>query len=447
MLDSYSNQEIVLFNSPLYRDKVEDGETYLPPLGQGYIITSLRECGIPAALVDCVYDRLSIYDIANIINQGVFPNIGFNIFSVNMILVKDILSRIERDVHIFLGGKAIAHLWKEILSWNIPHPITFIIGEGEKIFPALLKQECTEVPFFEDGFHMVYVVDKNSYYYPRNLDSVNLDRSLFKHREILNRYGRFEACIVASRGCIYDCAFCGGATSVNPNITPRTRGYGSLAKEINDIIQIDPNVRSIRILDDLFLRDRNSIINACTLFNSFPELHWRCMAHINTFIHHQDLMVDMKHSGCDEVFIGIESGSLEIRREIQKLGTPQEVIDIIRRLMTAGIDVKGYFMCGFPGETEEQLQETLGLSEELYNISKSVSGSFRPIVFQFRPYHGTKLFQQLFPDGTSIRYGRQAHLTSSKQQYNFSAGNFSQVNDQVLERYIQKIGHPNKRGF
>lgn len=439
-----NNSKIVLFNSPIYRNQYDDGENYLPPLGQGYIVTSLKNAGIYATLIDCVYERLGVSEIIDIINYGKFPNAGFNIFSINMTLVRKILENINRDIHIFLGGKAIEYLWKEILNWNIMYPITFIIGEGEYIFPSLIMQKCEDPPSYDDGFHKVYTVNKDSRYYPSNLDYVKLDRTLFRGREILNRHGRYEASMIATRGCIYNCSFCGGAVSANPNITARSRGYDSLVDEINDIIQISPMVNSIRFLDDLFLRDRKSILDACAVFSSFPQLHWRCMAHINTFIHNLDLVPAMRTSGCDEVFIGIESGSPEVRLHIHKLGTPQDIITVIHELMAIGIHVKGYFICGFPDETEEQIKETLNLAQNLHNISKSTLGCFHSTVFQFRPYHGTELFNQLFQAEVAINYNRQGYLTSGKQQYNFSAGNFSKVNDTVLEHYIKQIDRLNK---
>lgn len=41
-------------------------------------------------------------------------------------------------------------------------------------------------------------------------------------------------------------------------------------------------------------------------------------------IHNQAFMVNMKNSGCDDVFIGIESGFLEIRRKFINLAHPKK---------------------------------------------------------------------------------------------------------------------------
>lgn len=436
---STSSTEVLIFNSPLYHDNFDDGEDHLPPLGQGYIVTSLNQNGIYAKLIDCVHEQLGVSDIKSIINQSDCQNIGFNVFSVNTDLVREVLTGINRDVQIFLGGKAIEYLWEEVLSWKIQNPIVFIIGEGEYIFSDLVHKKCKEFPIFDDGHNKVYLVNKYSYYYPQNLDSIYLDRTLFQHREIKNKFGRLESCIIASRGCIYNCTFCGGAVSANPNITARIRSNSSLNQEINDIISLCPEVNSIRILDDLFLRDRGSIINAIQLFSSFPNLHWRCMSHIKSFLGNDDLMSALRDSRCDEVFIGIESGSDKIRQIINKQGNTSEVISVISNLLTAGINVKGYFMCGFPDETDEQIQDTVRLAELLKNISKHTLGDFRTTAFQFRPYHGTQLYNQLIGTGKSIVYRNQQDLTSSKRQYNFSGGNFSKVSDTLLGIYVNKI--------
>lgn len=165
------------------------------------------------------------------------------------------------------------------------------------------------------------------------------------------------------------------------------------------------------------------------------------MAHINTFKNCNDLIQDMKASGCDEVFIGIESGSPEMRRKINKIGTIQEIETVIRQLLNTGINVKGYFMCGLPGETEVQLGKTFCLAEKLTIYSKTAPASFRPVVFRFRPYHGTKLYNDLFPEVEHLSFNLDVNGVGSKYQYSFSAGNFSAVSDNTIDYYINKISN------
>lgn len=431
--------QVVLFNSPIYPESQDDKEEHLPPLGLGYIATELNRAGIPAEIVDCVHDQLGIDEIVKIINKGSFDCVGFNIFSINIEIVKAILLRLERSVHVFLGGKVVEYIWNEVSHWGYRYPITAIIGEGELIFPALILNNCIENPIATEGSFSVYRVDSNSVYYPKDLDAISLDRTLFCGREIKNRFGLLESCIVASRGCIYNCAFCGGAQDSNPNITPRYRSCPNISNEIKAIIQLSPAAKSIRILDDLFLRDRKSIINACNIFNAFPQIHWRCMAHVQSFINNLDMIGALKKSGCDEVFIGIESGSPEIRRKIQKAGSIEDVIRCVESLLQVGISVKGYFICGFPGETAQQINETVNLALMLKKIEGSLNASFRASAFQFRPYHGTKLYNEITASGHHPIFTNGDELTSTKKQYNFSSGNYSCINNDVLAKSIHAI--------
>lgn len=431
--------QVVLFNSPIYPESQDDKEEHLPPLGLGYIATELNRAGIPAEIVDCVHDQLGIDEIVKIINKGSFDCVGFNIFSINIEIVKAILLRLERSVHVFLGGKVVEYIWDEVSHWGYRYPITAIIGEGELILPALILNNCIENPIATEGSFSVYRVDSNSVYYPKDLDAISLDRTLFCGREIKNRFGLLESCIVASRGCIYNCAFCGGAQDSNPNITPRYRSCPNISNEIKAIIQLSPATKSIRILDDLFLRDRKSIINACNIFNAFPQIHWRCMAHVQSFINNLDMIGALKKSGCDEVFIGIESGSPEIRRKIQKAGSIEDVIRCVESLLQVGISVKGYFICGFPGETAQQINETVNLALMLKRIEGSLNASFRASAFQFRPYHGTKLYNEITASGHHPIFTNGDELTSTKKQYNFSSGNYSCINNDVLAKSIHAI--------
>ena len=41
IMSAIKEKEVVLFNSPLYRNPYDDGEDCLPPLGLGYILTHL----------------------------------------------------------------------------------------------------------------------------------------------------------------------------------------------------------------------------------------------------------------------------------------------------------------------------------------------------------------------------------------------------------------------
>ena len=74
-------------------------------------------------------------------------------------------------------------------------------------------------------------------------------------------------------------------------------------------------------------------------------------------------------------------------------------------------------------------------------ISEMYAGTFRPSVFQFRPYHGTKLYNEIAQSGIEIPncfYNASVYTAEGRGQFNFSSGNYSKVSDEILEEYIIK---------
>ena len=432
--------DYLLINSPIFESPTTK-ERSLPPMGQAYIATALNNSGFETLMLDCVRDGIGIDGVIAVIEKNKPAFIGLNIFSQNSELVKRIVESIQIDCTVFIGGLAAFYLFDEITLWNTNNRLIVIAGEGEKIIPAICKKDVTETPCKSIGNKYLYCVDETSIYYPGNLDEIDLDVSMLSSYNIENHFGDKEANIISSRGCIYNCAFCGGARSVNRFSSPRFRSKQSLEKEIQRILELDFEVRSIRVLDDLFLRTE-MFEEAILLFESFDSLMWRGMAHIIPILKNNDKIDDLYKSGCKELFIGIESGSEVIRRKINKIGSVEQVFDAVKMILNAGINVKGYFMMGFPEETEEDLNQTLGLAKELKRLSGSTKGSFRSSSFQFRPYHGTKLYKTILEKrGTigCIQENKELSALIGRQQFNFSSGNYSDVSDEVLNRYLLEL--------
>ena len=430
-----------LVNSPLFWDKTTS-EDSLPPLGQGYIATMLRKANVSVTLVDCVKEKIAATELIEKINKESPRYVGINIFTQNYQIVKNIAENININCTMFIGGQATKFLYKDIIKWEIKNTCIVIIGEGELIIPALYWGKCEQKPILKNDRIEVYHVNQNSKYYPEDISDISLDRTFFKDELMKNHYGQSEVAIITSRGCIFDCAFCGGARSLNTDIKPRIRSQKSIENEINQLLKIYPMVESVRVLDDLFLRSRESVKTAIDIFSKYPALSWRGMAHILSIKGATEYLDKLKESGCKELFIGIESGSPSIRKKINKNGSCLDVLNVAKCILNAGIDLKGYFILGFPDETEQDFRDTLNLALKIKEIAKNARGNFRSSVFQFRPYHGTKLYNELIErnimvpecvanENISVRIGRSS--------FNFSSGNYSKETEDVLNKYIEAV--------
>ncbi len=431
----------ILINSPIYRERFEVKEDYLPPLGLGYIASNLEKLGVNVEIVDCVKERLGIAEIFELLKQQIPDFIGINVFTQNFETVKEIVERCPIKTTIIIGGQVVKCIYEEILQWNVSNKLEVVIGEGELILPALINGTCSEEPIVNKGQKNVFRVAKNSCYFPSDLNSIRLNRKMLKEDIITNHYGQKEAAIITSRGCMYNCAFCGGAHNLNQDVTIRYRSISDVENEIREIISANPNISSIRVLDDLFLRDQKSINNAVLLFERLKNLSWRGMAHILTFVKRLELLPSLKQNGCREMFIGIESGSERIRENINKPGSVNQIIEVISAILESGIDVKGYFMFGFPSETTIEADETYFLASSLKEISRKTVGNFRSSVFQFRPYHGTQLYNEIIESGREIAMissNTDLNILNGRSQFNFQSGNYSNMDADKLNEYILK---------
>lgn len=263
-------RKFILINSPLSREPIKADENYLPPLGLGYIATYLNEAEINVEVVDCIREKISVSKIISYVNN-IHPDfVGINIFTQNYEIVKYIIENIDVGIDCFIGGQAVKSIYDDIISWNTDNRLNIIIGEGEFLIPAIVNQCCVQKPMKQSKSCAVYKVDNDSAYFPKDISNIHLNRDFLGNETILNHYDEKEVAIITSRGCPFNCAFCGGANSSNKNISIRIRTEASIKDEIEEILFRYPDIQSIRILDDLFLRNSESVKKANSIFSEFP---------------------------------------------------------------------------------------------------------------------------------------------------------------------------------
>jgi len=436
--------KVIIINSPLFRERNDlYDEDSLPPLGLGYIATILQNNGIDVKLIDAVHQRIPLADLIATVNTIKPEFIAINIFTTNYELVKDFAESLQFSARLIVGGLSTKHLYQKILTWSTKNPIDIVTGDGELITLDILKNQLKEMPFYTQANRRVFLVDGKSKYEVKDISEVPLDRSFFLNEPVIHPLGFIEANIVTSRGCIYNCAFCAAARSLNKDYSIREKSENSIIQELIGIVAAYPSVNSIRVLDDLFLKTNATVQKAINVFSHF-RLQWRSMAHVMTFNNVDDsVMSQLKDSGCYELFIGIESGSPKILGEINKTKNVDTILNNLTKVFKAGINMKGYFIYGFPGETQEDMEMTFQLAVKLKEISIINGVTFRTSVFQYRPYHGTQIYHDLEIKGENLKVQQiQPNQGLSelvgRLQFNFHSGNYSKVDDKLLHNYIYR---------
>jgi radical SAM superfamily enzyme YgiQ (UPF0313 family) len=309
-----------------------------------------------------------------------------------------------------LGGHQAKALPETILADSkIPRIDALILGEAEYRVAALLGGSChpSELPrvLWREGQQVGSgpPTHKDLQYLSPDINEMPfVDRNFFAQDPYLDGH-HLESAIVGSRGCPFDCSFCGAAVSANRDIKIRTRTPKNIVAELLSL-KDRYGITAARFVDDLFLANIKLMSECASAFISEGvDLLWDATGRINVLANTQLSTLDLlKRSGCREVALGIETGSDRLLTHIDKKITTTQVVTAVSRLCAAGINVKGYFILGLPSESREEHRATLALIKRLWSLTESTPGRFRCSVFEYRPYPGTPDWDRLTTQGYDV---------------------------------------------
>jgi len=112
----------------------------------------------------------------------------------------------------------------------------------------------------------------------------------------------------------------------------------------------------------------------------------------------------MKDAGCDGVAIGMESGSPEVFKGINKKETHEDIEEAVRLFKKYNILVEGNFIIGLPNSTLKEERESIKFAKNL-KIDSAIFGLLLPFpgteVINWVNKHGTWLadWRECFPQG------------------------------------------------
>lgn len=175
-------------------------------------------------------------------------------------------------------------------------------------------------------------------------------------RAWIEAHGHFSTNVVASRGCPYRCNWCAKPISGDKF---QIRPAHLVAAEIHELKEVY-GVQHIWFGDDVFALNHRWVEEFA---NAIESLHCTVPFKIQS---RADLMTqatvaNLKRAGCAEVWMGVESGAQKVLNAMDKGLRVSDVLAARSRLSEAGIRACYFLQFGYPGETWEDIQETIEL--------------------------------------------------------------------------------------
>ncbi|MFC1988644.1 B12-binding domain-containing radical SAM protein [Chloroflexota bacterium] len=299
-------------------------------------------------------------------------------------IVAKLAKEINRQTVVIMGGPHPSMMGADLL--NVKEIDIGVQGEGENTIVELLDAIENEknfdsiqgIVFRKDG----QVIENPSREYIKDLDSI-----CFPHEsapEVLKDYEQYPLTafrnIFATRGCPYNCSFCGSHKMWSRKV--RFRSPENVIEEIKGLQK--KGLRSIHFDDDTFGVTRQYIVDLCSaLITHCPGLTWSCECNVK-LVDEQTVSL-MKAAGCRLIQIGIESGNNEILKKIGKNITIEQALSACKIIKKHGILLEPFFMVGFPQETEDTLNDTV------VAMKKTKCDFLNYSIFT--PYPGTEAFK------------------------------------------------------
>ncbi|MFJ7902357.1 B12-binding domain-containing radical SAM protein [Streptomyces sp. NPDC096198] len=441
--------DALFVNAPLrdYALRPRTNDYTLPVLGMAYIATYAQQSGFNVGVLDAEAHGLGIDDSARLINEVRPRWVGMNLLAPTYEMSARIAADIDDGISIMVGGHHAKAMPDRILADpRMRNLRALVIGEGETRVAALLADERrrADLPgvMWRDrilGTRAAGIAhgDTATWLSP-DIDALPLvNREFLPQDPYIADDGRTEANIVGARGCPYDCTFCGAAVSANPDVKIRTRSPEGIVAEL-DHLHNTYGTTAYRFVDDLFLGAKRVIVpqmEAFTRHKIGDRYLWDATGRINVLDRLDDTMLDtLKANGLREVALGIESGSDRVLAGMDKRITAEMTERVAGRLLERGIGVKGYFILGYPGEEQEDLDATVRHIHNLWAIAdQHAGGRFRASAFEFRPYPGTPIWHTLTAAGhdpDALLAYSDVDLTAdganesmrARDEFNFSVG-------------------------
>ena len=311
--------------------------------------------------------------------------VGITAMTSKFPMVTKIAEIIREEVpqaSVFIGGHHATIFGRELLE-NRDFDFA-VVGEGEytvmELVHALTWKGNGDLSLikgliYRDGGEVVET--------PSRALIDNLDELPIANRDLIINPGYpAENNMIISRGCPYNCHYCGAKLIWTHRV--RRRSVANVMKEIEYLLSRNKS-KHISFWDDSFTCNQKYTRELLVELRKHKGLRFSCITRLDLI--NPDLLSEMKASGCAQILFGIESGSDQILKLIDKKLNIEQIKKQTAVVNAADIPWLGFFIIGYPGERKEDILKTVKFMKELHPYWAEVN--------IFNPLPGTEIWDRL----------------------------------------------------
>jgi radical SAM superfamily enzyme YgiQ (UPF0313 family) len=363
--------KILLFKSRSVASKVT-GCT--PPLGLLYIAAALRgRLGAEVRVLDAMLESNPLKALVSHLKSFSPDIVGISALTAEAFLARKAATTVKTaspSTPVIIGGPYPSSDPEIVLSdANVD---AAVISEGEDTMTELVRLIMPEGPHWEKPDLLISVdglafcaEGRTVLSKPRapiqDLDSLPfpagdlIDYKKFWTRDSMATPGiRPYLTMFTSRGCPYKCVYCHQLFGK----FFRSRSPESVIDETGRLMKM--GARDIEILDDIANfnpRRFNRILELMLEKKLHPALSFPNA--ISADIMKEDSIDLLKRLGTGEISVAIETASVRLQKLLRKDLSMEKATHTIGMLADRHIFTRGFFMLGFPTETEEEMIATI----------------------------------------------------------------------------------------
>lgn len=414
----------------------------------GYIAALLKQIGFSVFLRDYPAEKLSLDILIKDINEEK-PDVVF-ISTTNGSIYYDIeiintIKKLKSDIVIILKGALFFKADEKFLSdLNLSDIDYLIASEAEFIAPLLIEshfyaksdiKNIQGISYKENGKW----ITNNLVNFVEDIDSLPFpERSLMKNELYINPdTNKPMATITTSKGCPFSCIYC-----LSPELSGkkvRFRSVDSVLKEIEECYK-KHNITDFFFKSDTFTVNKKWVEDLCNALIESDlngKINWVANSRVNTI--DEDIIIKMKSAGCSMIALGIESGSDESLQKMQKGITVEESINAVKLIKKHHLKIFGFYMIGFPWETQKHLELTRRLIFKLDTDFIEIS--------VVTPFRGTKLYDSVKDNLKNSILGKDAFKYSVSIDNYLSESDLAAFRRDVILKYHFRLSYILKKLF